>query len=98
MLAIPPGIYKFWGNYKTYIAQLELLVVLAAMVEIVHLVRRSKGLWLIDNIAALMALVRSKNDSPSLDLMAQFVQCKLRVACDTILRVRGIYSRSVGRD
>ena len=73
VLAIPPGNSKFWGNNKTYIAQLELLVVLAAMVEFAHLVRRSKGLWLIDNIAALMAHVRGKNDPPSLDLMAQFV-------------------------
>jgi hypothetical protein len=48
-------IYHLWGDRKTYIAQLELLAVFVAMVELADLVRCSHGLWY---IAALMALVK----------------------------------------
>ena len=74
MLPIPQEMYKLWGKQETYIAQLELLVVLAAMIEFAGQIRHSRGLWFIDNVAALMALVRGKINSQSLNLMAQFVQ------------------------
>ena len=44
------------------------------MLHLAPILRKSHGLWLIDNIAALMALVAGYSDHTSLDLMAQFVQ------------------------
>ena len=56
---------------KTYIVQLELLAVFVAMVELAQLVRRSHGLWCMDNIAALMAFVKGTSRVPS---MAQLTE------------------------
>ena len=74
---IPRQLYRQWGDQSTYIAQLELVVLLAVMVECAASIRGSRGLWFTDNTAALMALVNGKSDSPSLDVMARFVH----IAC-----------------
>ena len=58
VIDIPPEIYHLWGDRETYIAQSELLAVFVAMVELAGLIRHRHGLWCIDNIAALMALVK----------------------------------------
>ena len=71
MLTIPQEIDSIWGAHETYIAQLELLVVLAAMVEFASAIHHCKGLWFIGSVAALMELVRGNSDSPSLDVVAQ---------------------------
>jgi hypothetical protein len=70
---IPAGIYNYWGPQSTYIAQLELMVVLCSILEMASEVRDSRGIWFIDNSAALMALVHGKSGSSSLDIMARFV-------------------------
>ena len=69
---MPPVIYSYWDHMHTYISQLELLAMIAVMVEFAAELRGSSGLWFVDNVAALMALVRGRSDSPSLDAMAQF--------------------------
>ena len=71
VIDIPPEIYKFWGHRETYITQLELLAVFVAMVELAGLIRHSHGLWCIDNVAALMALVKGTSVVPSLDQMTK---------------------------
>ena len=53
--------------------QLELVVLLAVMVEFAPKLRGTRGLWFTDNTAALMALVKGKSDSLTLDVMAWFV-------------------------
>jgi hypothetical protein len=73
VIDIPPELYQLWGDRKTYIAQLELLAVFVAMVELSHLVRRSHGLWCIDNVAALMALVKGTSDTQSMDQMTKAI-------------------------
>ena len=72
-LLVPPDIYQLWGPQITYIAQLELLVFLAVMIECAQLLRGTHGLWFTDNTAALMALVSGRSDLHSLDTMARFV-------------------------
>ena len=57
---------------ETYISQLELMVVLAAMVECASFLRQSRGVWFIDNVSALMALVNGRSNVNSLDQMARF--------------------------
>jgi hypothetical protein len=71
VIDIPPEVYHLWGDRKTYIAKLELLAVFVAIVELARLVRRSHGLWCIDNVAALMALGKSCSGVPSMDQMAK---------------------------
>ena len=70
---IPAEAYVLWGDRKTYIAQLELFAVYVVMLQIPSLIRGSHGLWCIDNIAALMALVNGTSGIRSLDQMAKAV-------------------------
>jgi hypothetical protein len=74
---IPEEIYNHWGKHKTYIAQLELLVVLVGLLEFAPRLRGRRGLWFIDNVAALMALVRGRSNSPSLDAMSLCIHAGL---------------------
>ena len=57
----------------TYIAQLELLAVLVAITEVAGLIRGASSIWFIDNVAALMALVKGSSGSHSLDQMAKII-------------------------
>ena len=43
------------------------------MVEMAAEIRHSRGLWCIDNVAALMALVKGTSNSASLDQMAKVI-------------------------
>ena len=58
---------------KTYIVQLELLAVFVAMVELAELIRRSHGLWCMDNISALMAFVKGTSRVPSMDQLTKAI-------------------------
>jgi hypothetical protein len=73
VIDIPPEVYQLWGDRKTYIAQLERLAVFVAVVELAGLVRHSHGLWCIDNVAALMALVKGCSGVSSMDQMAKTI-------------------------
>ena len=44
------------------------------MVEVASLIRHSHGLWFIDNVAALMALVKGSSKTQSLDQIAKATQ------------------------
>ena len=50
--------------------QLELLMVLAALSVYREHFRARTGLWFLDNVAALMAVVRGRSDTPDLDQLA----------------------------
>ena len=52
-------------------------MVLFALVARPAYFRRRRGLWFIDNTAALMALVRGRSDSPDLARMAQLIHLAL---------------------
>ena len=67
---IPNELYEMWGDQHTYISQLELMVVITVMIQCAPLVRNSRGVWFIDNVAALMALVNGRSNTDSLDQMA----------------------------
>ena len=53
------------GEHK--IAQLELSMVLYALVARPDKFRGRRGVWYIDNVAALMCLIRGRSDSPDLE-------------------------------
>ena len=60
-----------WGQQDTYITQLELLTVIVALVECASLFRNSRGLYFVDNVSALMAMVKGRSKVESLDSLAR---------------------------
>ena len=79
VVQIPPQVYSLWGDQETYIAQLELMMVLAVIIENGHALINKRGVWFIDNVAALMALVRGRSNQPSLDHMTLLIHTALFV-------------------
>ena len=73
VVAIPQEAYSYWGNMETYISQLELLMVVVAILRQGTALKGRRGLWFIDNVAALMALIRGRSSVNSLDQMAMLV-------------------------
>ena len=69
---IPPDVYHLWepGDHK--IAQLELLMVIYALFA-----RPWRGVWWIDNTAALMALLKGTSNNPDLARMSQVIHLTL---------------------
>ena len=67
---ITSDVYAKWKPCKTYIAQLELLMVYLALIVFAEHFRGRRGIWFIDNIAALMALVRGRSRHEDLDNLA----------------------------
>jgi len=70
---LDPDVYTVWGPQETYIAQFELHMVFVGMLQFASGIRGRRGIWFIDNIAALMALVRGRSNSESLDSLARAV-------------------------
>ena len=63
------------GDHK--IAQLELSMVLYALTARPSRFRGARGVWYIDNVAALMCLIRGRSDSPDLERMANLIHVAL---------------------
>ena len=77
MVQIPTQVYEIWGKQDTYIAQLEMMMVLAAIIEDGAQLKHRRGIWFVDNVAALMALVRGRSNQPALDQMALLIHTAL---------------------
>ena len=52
-------------------------MVLVGLVELAPVLRGTRGIFFIDNIAALMALVRGRSDSEDLDSMSRTIHSAL---------------------
>ncbi|CAE7417046.1 unnamed protein product [Symbiodinium sp. CCMP2592] len=59
------------------IAQLELSMVLFALTARASTFRSRRDTWYIDNVAALMALIRGRSDSPDLERLAHLIHVAL---------------------
>ena len=70
---LPQQLKQLWGDQITYIAQFELFIVLMGLLDLAEDFRCRRGVWFIDNIAALMALVKGRSNSPSLDQLAMLI-------------------------
>ena len=79
VVQIPSQVYSLWGDHETYIAQLELMMILAAILRHGPKLKHTKGIWFVDNVAALMALVRGRSNEPALDHMALLIHAALFV-------------------
>ena len=62
---IPQTVYNLWEPGDRKIAQLELLL------------RGRRGIWFIDNTAALMALIRGRSDNADLEHMSRLIHVTL---------------------
>lgn len=74
---IPSSIYSLWSPGDKKIAQLELIMVLYGLITRPHQFRHRRGIWFIDNTAALMALIRGRSDSRDLEHMSQMIHVAL---------------------
>ena len=74
---IPDAIYDLWSPGDKKIAQLELLMVLYGLLARPDSFRHRRGIWFIDNTAALMALIRGRSDSSDLERMASMIHTAL---------------------
>ena len=74
---VPGSFYEYWEHRETYIVQLELLMVYIAVISEGATLRGKRGIWYIDNVAALMALVRGTSDNPDLNRIAGAIHSAL---------------------
>ena len=65
--------YNGWQQRETYIAQLELAMVLVALLVEAEKFRGRCGVWFIDNIAALHALCNGDSHQEDLNAMAEAI-------------------------
>ena len=74
---VSPSAYSLFtpGDHK--IAQLELSMVLYALTARPSRFRGARGVWCIDNVAALMCLIRGRSDSPDLERLANLIHVAL---------------------
>ena len=68
-----PQVFDIFWAQDYVIAQLELLAVLQGIITFADQLRNTSRVWFIDNIAALMSLVRGRSDNGDLDNMASMV-------------------------
>ena len=70
---IPEELYTLWtpGDHK--IAQLELVQILYALIARPSSFRGRRGIWMIDNTASLMSLIRGRSDSQDLEILSHMI-------------------------
>ena len=74
---IPDSLYDLWTPGDKKIAQLELMMVLYVLITRPAFFRGRRGIWFIDNLAALMSLIRGRSSSPDLDRISSMIHVAL---------------------
>ena len=74
---IDDSLYDLWGPGDKKIAQLEMMMVLYSLLARPSMFRGRRGLWFIDNVAALMCLIRGRSDNPDLEKIANMIHIAL---------------------
>ena len=69
-MEVTPQLFDLWSEDEAKIAQLELMIVLMTVAHAINHFRGMPGVWWIDNIAALMAVVGGRSNNSELDQMA----------------------------
>jgi hypothetical protein len=72
VVAINKSVLALW-DAEVMIAQLELLMILQGLIDNPTTFRGASGIWFVDNIASLMALVRGRSRNHDLDRMAHMI-------------------------
>lgn len=74
---IPDELYDIWMPGDRKIAQLEMLMILYGLLARPEQFRDRRGIWFIDNIAALMCLIRGRSDNADLEHIANMIHAAL---------------------
>ena len=74
---IDDRVLGLWPEDQVVIAQLELLMIFQGLLCFPDAFRAQSGIWWVDNVAALMALVKGTGRNSSLDAMAQIIHLLL---------------------
>ena len=74
---IPQDVYQLWEPGDGKIAQLERVMIIYALAACADLFRGRRRIWLIDNVAALMCLIRGRSHSPDLERMCGLIHIML---------------------
>lgn len=74
---IEPKLYDLWGPGDKKIAQLEMMMVLYGLLARPSSFRHRRGLWFIDNVAALMCLIRGRSDNGDLEKISNMIHIAL---------------------
>jgi hypothetical protein len=77
VVTIPQRMYDMWDSSPWKSAQQELPMVLVGLLSDTHSFRGARGIWFIDNVAALMAVVRGRSDNRELDHLAGMIHAVL---------------------
>ena len=88
---------RMWAPGQTHIAQLELSMVLFALFEKPALFRDWRGLWFLDNVAAVMTLIKGRSSNPDHTAWAHDPPCSVCPARPGILGVRAEQEQLGGR-
>ena len=70
VVEVEDSMFQLWSEDEAKIAQLELMAVYMSLAYWAAHVRSLPGIWFIDNVAALMALIRGRSNNEELDKMA----------------------------
>ena len=74
---MPRSLYSLFTPGEKKIAQLELVQLIFALTTRPDRFRGRRGVWFLDNSAALMALIRGRSDAADLERMSQIVHVLL---------------------
>ena len=74
---IHPWWYSVWQTAEVHIAQLEISMVAYALLGLPDRFRNRRGIWFLDNVASLMALVKGRSSSRDLENFAHMVHMLL---------------------
>ncbi|CAE7846314.1 unnamed protein product, partial [Symbiodinium necroappetens] len=74
---VHPWWYSVWQTAEVHIAQLEVSMVAYALLGLPDRFRNRRGIWFLDNVASLMALVKGRSSSRDLENFAHMVHMLL---------------------
>ena len=77
VMQVDDSLFDVWDNQPTKISQLELCIVLMGLASMAEAFRGRHGLWFVDNVAALMSLIKGRSNTVELDIMAGAVHAAL---------------------
>ena len=79
---IDEHVYQLFQEGGHHIAQLELSMILYGLIARPSGFRNQRGIWFVDNNAALMSLIRGRSSSPDLEKLAQVIHlCLFALNC-----------------
>lgn len=93
MATLPDELFDWLDQGSQKIAQLEMLMIVHALVKRASEFRGRRAFWFMDNVASLMCLIRGRSDAEDLEKISRFIHIAL-FACETILFWEYIPSKS----